>query len=187
MQLKLLKSFFSETMFKGRKNALKFCTIPKENIKQLKHVYIPTQCKHLGKQKYKATYPYLFWANAKRARYLEQFRDPLKWVQKTVLQLIRLEIISAFQNCSKFEDRTYFGKLHYPKENIRCTSYSVSDKVLENQNWATLETRYLIIQSEPSVLVSYSFADDPAQSIYARKRQKIIHAYHNGNLVVKKV
>ena len=48
MQLKLLKSFFSETMFKGRKNALKFCTIPKENIKQLKHFYFPMQSMHLG-------------------------------------------------------------------------------------------------------------------------------------------
>ena len=49
-----------------------------------------------------------------------------------------LRIISAFQNCSKFEDRTYFGKLHYPKENIRYVLVSVSDKVLENQIWATL-------------------------------------------------
>ena len=47
-------------------------------------------------------------------------------------------MISAFQNCSKFEDRTYFGKLHYPKENIRYVLVSVSDKVLENQIWATL-------------------------------------------------
>ena len=47
-------------------------------------------------------------------------------------------MISAFQNCSKFEDRRYFGKLHYPKENKVCTSYSVSDKVLEIQIWATL-------------------------------------------------
>ena len=47
-------------------------------------------------------------------------------------------MISAFQNCSKFEDRTYFGKLHYPKENIRYVLVSVSDKVLKNQIWATL-------------------------------------------------
>ena len=42
-------------------------------------------------------------------------------------------MISAFQNCSKFEDRTYFGKSHYPKENINMLSHSVSDKVLQNK------------------------------------------------------
>ena len=47
-------------------------------------------------------------------------------------------MISAFQNCSKFEDRTYFGKSHYPKENINMLSHSVSDKVLQNKKWTTL-------------------------------------------------
>ena len=47
-------------------------------------------------------------------------------------------MISAFQNCAKFEDWTYFGKTHYPKENSLMLSYSVSDKVLENLRWATL-------------------------------------------------
>ena len=49
-------------------------------------------------------------------------------------------MISAFQNCSKFEDRTYFGKSHYPKENINMLSHSVSDKVLQNKKWTTLTT-----------------------------------------------
>ena len=39
-------------------------------------------------------------------------------------------MISAFQNCSKFEDWNTFGKTHYPKENINMLSHSVSDKVL---------------------------------------------------------
>ena len=38
-------------------------------------------------------------------------------------------MISAFQNCSKFEDWNTFGKTHYPKENINMLSHSVSDKV----------------------------------------------------------
>ena len=32
-------------------------------------------------------------------------------------------MISAFQNCSKFEDPTYFGKPCYPKENIINVKY----------------------------------------------------------------
>ena len=135
----LLKPFFSKPLFKVRKNGLKFCTTPKENINNIKHFYFSIRCQHLTveqKQVYAISTSLL--DIAKSAKHLEQFRDPLKWVQKTVLQLIRLEIISAFQNCSKFEDRTYFGKLHYPKENIRYALVSVSDKVLENQNWATL-------------------------------------------------
>ena len=73
-------------------------------------------------------------------------------------------MISAFQNCSKFEDRTYFGKLHYPKENIRYVLYSVSDKVLENQIWATLisnETIKLIISFRLSYASNW-LEDDPA-------------------------
>ena len=38
---------------------------------------------------------------------------------------------SAFQNCAKFEDWTYFGKTHYPKENIIMLSYSVSARKSE--------------------------------------------------------
>ena len=65
-------------------------------------------------------------------------RDPLAVVFLKNFQWFEFRMISAFQNCSKFEDQKTFGKTHYPKENINMLSHSVSDKVLENQKWTTL-------------------------------------------------
>ena len=43
----------------------------------------------------------------------------------------------AFQNCSKFEDRTYFGKSCYPKENtdnLRLFSFQLNARKLKVNN-----------------------------------------------------
>ena len=65
-------------------------------------------------------------------------------VYNNIFERFKSEMISAFQNCAKFEDWTYFGKTHYPKENIIMLSYSVSDKLLRNQKWATLQNAPLV-------------------------------------------
>ena len=53
-------------------------------------------------------------------------------------------MISAFQKCSKFENRTNFGKTPYPKGNVVNYKYSLSDMVLENLKWATLEIPHIL-------------------------------------------
>ena len=133
-QLILIVFFYSG--FKGSRKSSKLLQYPKREQQVIKALLFSDKGLALTvKQKYYQKYLFLFQGNAKKCTCLDHFRDPLNMVQKQFFWLIGLGIISAFQNCSKFEDRTYFGKLHYPKENI---SYSVSDKVLENQNWATL-------------------------------------------------
>ena len=131
-------------VFRGRENALKFCSTPKENNCNSSISIFRYSASTYREVEILPTYAFLFWGSAKSARYSEQFRDPLNMVQKIVFHPITLRMISAFQKCSKFENRTNFGKTPYPKGNVVNYKYSLSDMVLENLKWATLMVSSLL-------------------------------------------
>ena len=59
-------------------------------------------------------------------------------------------MISAFQNCSKFEDPTYFGKPCYPKENIINVKYfcfrygAIKSKLGHPNNYTCVVSTYRV-------------------------------------------
>ena len=75
MQLKLLKSFFSKTMFKGREIDLNFCTTQKRSLIKLIDSIFRYGASNLLRNRNIAIYSFLFWGNAKSAPFSIEFRD----------------------------------------------------------------------------------------------------------------